>query len=606
MASDDEMSSQLTDEDRLDAELTLSISNAQQHNSEESEAQDYTLQNALKPPRATTYTAQALFEQIKNRAIDLNPEYQRDVVWTTQKQIQLIDSIFRNYYIPPIIFAVTIHDDGSESRTCIDGKQRLTSIRLFMDGVIPHKDVHTNQQLWFKDNRSVGKSTSKMMLPDKYRQIFANKQVVCVEYGEVKQSDERDIFRRVQLGIALTPAEKLQATSTPRADFVRGLLSKYTTETTLGSPVVSWDRERARDFHVFSVAVCSLAKWNVRSGLDNLPTLQQVEAWMREKRSQVGGRKRRKSDAQENVEFAQVSDAFAERVDRGFEVLAMVATSKKYNKPFLSTSGISAKVSPIEMVGCIMLTYMTATTVAASSTKRMLDPDTPKNLERLSHLITIMRTQMRELHTDSRMNAVVGRTMFDFILEAGRNPFTYEGLTPGTDPEYEEEEETRPAEKTKKNKRSRLAGCSSRFSALQKARQSASRGRSHARVSTATPNLTNSSNDRSKSPLPTRKKLSPTNTQHLPSPEIEREREAPPSAPPLPIEGQMDIIQQTQSAHFMQMMNSMIAMNPAIVTQWTSYAGRIIPQASDVSSSRFSHVPSEAASSISRAGQSEE
>uniref|UniRef100_A0A0W0G0I7 Uncharacterized protein n=1 Tax=Moniliophthora roreri TaxID=221103 RepID=A0A0W0G0I7_MONRR len=187
--------------------------------------------------------------------------------------------------------------------------------------------------------------------------------------------------------------------------------------------------------------------------------------------------------------------------------------------------------------------------MVASSTKGMHDLITPKDLERISHLITIMHTQIRELHTDICMNAIVGRTMFDFILKAGRNPFT-EGLTPDTDPEYEEEEETRPAEKPKKNKRSRLAGCSSRFSVLRKARQSASRGRSHARVSTATLNLTISSDERSKSPLPPRKKLSSSNTQHLPSPEIEREEEALSLAPTLPIIGQMDIIQQTQSAHF--------------------------------------------------------
>ena len=70
-----------------------------------------------------------------------------DVVWTETKQVGLIDSLFRNFYIPPVIFgtvttspssaqglnshpAVKTHDDGSETRTCIDGKQRLTSIQL--------------------------------------------------------------------------------------------------------------------------------------------------------------------------------------------------------------------------------------------------------------------------------------------------------------------------------------------------------------------------------------------------------------------------------------------------------------------------------------------
>jgi hypothetical protein len=60
-------------------------------------------------------------DQIIDGVIDLDPHYQRgivisllashllttptiDVVWSEIKQIGLIDSIFRNFYIPPIIF----------------------------------------------------------------------------------------------------------------------------------------------------------------------------------------------------------------------------------------------------------------------------------------------------------------------------------------------------------------------------------------------------------------------------------------------------------------------------------------------------------------------
>lgn len=57
-----------------------------------------------------------------------------DVVWPEVKQIGLIDSIFRNFYIPPVIFAVYKDEDGQEVRTCVDGKQRLTSIVKFIDG----------------------------------------------------------------------------------------------------------------------------------------------------------------------------------------------------------------------------------------------------------------------------------------------------------------------------------------------------------------------------------------------------------------------------------------------------------------------------------------
>ena len=51
-----------------------------------------------------------------------------DVVWPESKQIGLIDSIFRNFYIPPIVFAVQQDEDGEEVRVCVDGKQVCTSI----------------------------------------------------------------------------------------------------------------------------------------------------------------------------------------------------------------------------------------------------------------------------------------------------------------------------------------------------------------------------------------------------------------------------------------------------------------------------------------------
>lgn len=83
---------------------------------------------------------------IHEGVIDLNPSYQRgnrpvasilkcsnslkflDVVWPESKQIGLIDSIFRNFYIPPIVFAVHHDEEGEEVRICVDGKQVCNSI----------------------------------------------------------------------------------------------------------------------------------------------------------------------------------------------------------------------------------------------------------------------------------------------------------------------------------------------------------------------------------------------------------------------------------------------------------------------------------------------
>lgn len=58
------------------------------------------------------------------------------VVWPEQKQVKLLDSIYRNFYVPPIVFAVSRDRNGELTRMCVDGKQRLTSIQKFMDGQV--------------------------------------------------------------------------------------------------------------------------------------------------------------------------------------------------------------------------------------------------------------------------------------------------------------------------------------------------------------------------------------------------------------------------------------------------------------------------------------
>lgn len=51
----------------------------------------------------------------------------------------------------------------------------------------------TGEKLWYKD---VGQSTrTRKILPEKYRRLFANKQIVCVEYQDITDSDEREIFQ---------------------------------------------------------------------------------------------------------------------------------------------------------------------------------------------------------------------------------------------------------------------------------------------------------------------------------------------------------------------------------------------------------------------------
>ncbi|KAN0114200.1 Protein of unknown function DUF262 domain containing protein [Russula decolorans] len=207
-----------------DSENDTPIAKRKKSTGAKTDNDEFSFKNVLRPPRSTTYTAQALYDQIIEGVIDLDPYYQRDVVWSEVKQIGLIDSVFRNFYIPPIIFAVSQSSDGTERRVCIDGKQRLTSIQKFMDGLIYHKESESKRKYWYK--QKAGKPGKQ--LPPKYKRMFANKQIVCIEYMEISEDDEREIFRRVQLGMALNYAEKMKAEApTPRQTLIHELVSEF-------------------------------------------------------------------------------------------------------------------------------------------------------------------------------------------------------------------------------------------------------------------------------------------------------------------------------------------------------------------------------------------
>ncbi|RUS17510.1 hypothetical protein BC937DRAFT_89892 [Endogone sp. FLAS-F59071] len=101
--------------------------------------------DALTKPHATTLSMWKLYDLMERGLIDLDAEYQRDVVWAHNKMSHLIDSILKNYYVPPVLFAIKQNAEGRNVRVCVDGKQRLTSIKnisvsspRFMDNEIPH------------------------------------------------------------------------------------------------------------------------------------------------------------------------------------------------------------------------------------------------------------------------------------------------------------------------------------------------------------------------------------------------------------------------------------------------------------------------------------
>ncbi|KAJ3520778.1 hypothetical protein NMY22_g12593 [Coprinellus aureogranulatus] len=168
-------------------------------------------QGPLPPFTQTPTKVDDVYEWMCEGLVDICPDYQRDVVWNDAKQMNLIDSIFQNYPVPNLVF-VRRFKNGDYYRVCIDGKQRLTSIKRFMDGEIFYKDPY-------------------------------------VSFGAVYPVNHVDtnVHIRVQLGTVLTPAERLQAVNGICATLVREVRD-HVCGLTVFSNFSEWGGNRGRDF----------------------------------------------------------------------------------------------------------------------------------------------------------------------------------------------------------------------------------------------------------------------------------------------------------------------------------------------------------------------
>lgn len=67
---------------------------------------------------------------VEDEALELNPSFQRDSVWSLSDSRKLIDSVLRGIPLPSVILSK--RPDGQEQYEIVDGKQRLTAILRFV------------------------------------------------------------------------------------------------------------------------------------------------------------------------------------------------------------------------------------------------------------------------------------------------------------------------------------------------------------------------------------------------------------------------------------------------------------------------------------------
>ncbi len=131
--------------------------------------------------------------------IELNPSYQRDIVWSEEKMSAFINSVMRNIITNNIILT-----SGTDGTVCIDGRQRLTSLKRFKKNKIPVKLGNT---YYYYSKIKDGADIRYEVFSVKQRQEFRDSLLPIVIYKNLSRIDQIDIFNRIQNGVALTKGE---------------------------------------------------------------------------------------------------------------------------------------------------------------------------------------------------------------------------------------------------------------------------------------------------------------------------------------------------------------------------------------------------------------
>jgi uncharacterized protein with ParB-like and HNH nuclease domain len=146
-------------------------------------------------------TVKELYEQVRDGKIVSDISLQREIIYNTEKQQLVIDSIAIGIPLPA--FYLWKSEDGILE--VLDGKQRIHSIKRFFENDIEYKD-----KLW--------KQTS----PDV--QGIINSCDLSIIICEGTEEKKREIFKRINtLGVPLSKYEVLNGIY--NGEYLRGLTS---------------------------------------------------------------------------------------------------------------------------------------------------------------------------------------------------------------------------------------------------------------------------------------------------------------------------------------------------------------------------------------------
>lgn len=158
--------------------------------------------------------------RIMNEDIDLQPDFQRGEVWSIPKQQKLVDSILREWHIPPIHLVEQV---DSRKLDVLDGQQRLVAIRNFVEGYFP---VSGLTEPYDEEIASLDGLTYEELPPSRRRQ-FDQFTIRVFRIVDFQPDEPAELFFRLNQSVALTSAEQRNAFFGPVRDQVKEIVDLF-------------------------------------------------------------------------------------------------------------------------------------------------------------------------------------------------------------------------------------------------------------------------------------------------------------------------------------------------------------------------------------------
>lgn len=178
----------------------------------------------------TDVEIEVLLKRVNNNELELQPSFQRGEVWSIQKQRRLIDTILREWKIPPIHI---IRNENYKDEV-LDGQQRLAAIRDFycnkftVDGTI----LPVNEKIVSCDRKNFRD------LDERFQRLIMRYSITIITLTDYLPEEPAELFYRLNQPSTLTSAEQRNAFISEPRDQVKELtdyfIEKGANSTTIG------------------------------------------------------------------------------------------------------------------------------------------------------------------------------------------------------------------------------------------------------------------------------------------------------------------------------------------------------------------------------------